>query len=30
MSQPILGKNGFVKQIWPLTDFPASGTDFFP
>ena len=28
ISQPILSKNGFVKQIWPLTDCTATRSDF--
>ena len=27
ISQLILSKNGFVKQVWPLTDCTASRSD---
>ena len=28
ISQPILNKNDFVKQIWPLSDYTATRSDF--
>ena len=30
ISQLILSKNGFVKQIWPLPDSTTTRSDFLP
>ena len=30
ISQPILSKNGFVKQIWHLPGCTATRSDFWP